>query len=88
MDDSIPQLADADPELFGVAVVHPDGEMAASGDADHLFSIQSAVKPFLFALALADTGGEALDQVGIEPTGEAFDALKLESHTGRPPNPW
>jgi glutaminase len=87
VDDSIPQLAEADPDLFGVAVVHPDGEVVASGDADRLFSIQSAVKPFLFALALADTGGDALDQVGIEPTGEAFDAIKLESSTGRPPNP-
>jgi glutaminase len=45
------------------------------------------VKPFLFALALADTDGAALDAVGIEPTGESFDAIKLESGTGRPPNP-
>lgn len=86
-DDSIPQLAEADPELFGVAVVRPTGEVVAAGDSGHAFSIQSAVKPFLFALALADTGGAALDAVGIEPTGEAFDAIKLEGGTGRPPNP-
>lgn len=87
VDDSIPQLAEADPELFGVAVVRSTGEVVASGDSGHAFSIQSAVKPFLFALALADTGGAALDAVGIEPTGEAFDAIKLEGGTGRPPNP-
>jgi glutaminase len=87
VDDSIPQLAEADPELFGVAVVRPTGEVVAAGDSGHAFSIQSAVKPFLFALALADTGGAALDAVGIEPTGEAFDAIKLEGGTGRPPNP-
>ena len=87
MDDSIPQLAEADPDLFGVALVSPEGEVVASGDAEHPFSIQSAVKPFLFALALADSDGAALDRVGIEPTGEAFDAIKLESDTGRPPNP-
>ena len=87
MDDSIPQLAEADPDLFGVALVRPAGEVVASGDAEHPFSIQSAVKPFLFALALADSDGAALDRVGIEPTGEAFDAIKLESDTGRPPNP-
>lgn len=87
MDDSIPQLAEADPDLFGVALVRPEGEVVASGDAEHPFSIQSAVKPFLFALALADSDGAALDRVGIEPTGEAFDAIKLESDTGRPPNP-
>ncbi len=87
VDDSIPQLADADPDLCALALVLPDGSIRASVDADVAFSIQSAVKPFLFALALVDTGGEALDRVGIEPTGESFDALKLESGTGRPPNP-
>lgn len=87
VDESIPQLADADPDLCGVAVVLPDGTTLTSAQADVEFSIQSAVKPFLFALALADTDGAALDQVGIEPTGEAFDAIMLESGTGRPPNP-
>ncbi|MDA3804938.1 MULTISPECIES: glutaminase A [unclassified Clavibacter] len=87
VDDSIPQLADADPSLAGIALVTPDGRTHAAGDSAHPFSIQSAVKPFLFALALADTSGDALDAVGIEPTGESFDAIKLESGTGRPPNP-
>ncbi|PPG50378.1 glutaminase A [Rathayibacter sp. AY1E9] len=87
VDDSIPALKDADPGLCAIALVLPDGSVRASADAEARFSIQSAVKPFLFALALLDTGGDALDRVGIEPTGEAFDALKLESGTGRPPNP-
>jgi len=85
--DSIPQLADADPDLCGIAVVTVDGEVRTSADADVGFSIQSAVKPFLFALALHDTDRAALGRIGIEPTGEAFDAIKLESGTGRPPNP-
>ncbi|KAA9087086.1 glutaminase A [Microbacterium radiodurans] len=84
---SIPQLADADPDLCAVALALPDGTVRASAAADVPYSIQSAVKPFLFALALVDTDGEALGRVGIEPTGEAFDAIKLESDTGRPPNP-
>lgn len=87
VDDSIPQLADADPDLCAVAVALPDGTVRSSAQSDVAVSIQSAVKPFLFALALLDTGGDALDRVGIEPTGEAFDAIKLESGTGRPPNP-
>jgi len=87
VDDSIPQLADADPDLLAVALALPDGSVRSAGDAGTPFSVQSAVKPFLFALALADTGGDALDRVGIEPTGEAFDALELEAGTGRPPNP-
>lgn len=87
VDDSIPQLAAADPDLCALALALPDGTVRRSRDADVPFSIQSAVKPFLFALALADTDGDALDRVGIEPTGESFDAIKLESGTGRPPNP-
>ncbi|MBN9202300.1 MAG: glutaminase A [Microbacterium sp. SCN 70-18] len=87
VDDSIPELADADPDLCGIALALPDGEVRGSVGSDVPFSIQSAVKPFLFALALVDTDGEALDRIGIEPTGEAFDAIKLESGTGRPPNP-
>lgn len=87
VDDSIPELADADPDLCGLALALPDGEVRASEQADAPFSVQSAVKPFLFALALLDTGGDALERVGIEPTGESFDAVKLEGGTGRPPNP-
>lgn len=87
VDDSIPQLAAADPDLCALALALSDGTVRRSRDADVPFSIQSAVKPFLFALALADTDGDALDRVGIEPTGESFDAIKLESGTGRPPNP-
>lgn len=87
VDRSVPALASADPDVFAVALVGVDGAVASAGDEDVLFSLQSAVKPFLFALALADTGGGALDRLGIEPTGESFDAIKLESGTGRPPNP-
>ena len=87
LDDSIPELAAADPDLCALALVLPDGTVRTSAQADVAFSVQSAVKPFLFALALYDTDGEALDRIGIEPTGEAFDAIKLESGTGRPPNP-
>jgi len=87
VNDSIPQLADADPGLCGIALVLPDGAVRSSTQADVPVSVQSAVKPFLFALALLDTDGAAFDRIGIEPTGEAFDAIKLESGTGRPPNP-
>lgn len=73
--------------MLGVALVGVDGATSSAGDAGTPFSVQSAVKPFLFALALVDTDGGALDRVGIEPTGEAFDAVKLEGGTGRPPNP-
>lgn len=87
VDDSIPSLAEAEPGLCAVALALPDGTVRGSTHSEGTFTMQSSVKPFLFALALLDTGGDALHRVGIEPTGEAFDAIKLESGTGRPPNP-
>ena len=87
VDDSIPTLAAADADVCGVALALRDGTVHASADTDLPFSIQSAVKPFIYALALTDRGDEVHDAVGIEPTGEAFDAIRLESGSGRAPNP-
>lgn len=87
VDESIPRLAEADPDFFSAALALKDGRVRGSQQSNVRFAMQSSVKPFLFALALLDTEGEALERVGIEPTGEAFDAIKLESGTGRPPNP-
>src|SRR5690606_13378943 len=51
-------------------------------------SIQSASKPFVYSLALDDQGLDAVhERVGAEPSGEAFNSVKLETGTGRPPNP-
>ena len=62
---SIPQLADADPALCAIALALPDGSVRASAHGNVAVSVQSAVKPFLFALALLDTRGEAMDRIGI-----------------------
>ncbi|GAB2467523.1 glutaminase [Conyzicola lurida] len=86
VDDSIPELAKADPSLFGVATVTSEGDIHSAGDSRVPFSLQSAVKPFVYALALMDRGDDVLEAVGTEPTGQAFDAIVFESETGRPPN--
>ncbi len=84
----IPPLAQVDPELFGLALVSMDGHRYAAGDADTPFTIQSVAKPFIYALAVADLGLDAVSaQVGTEPTGEAFNAISLEPGTGRAVNP-
>jgi glutaminase len=86
--DYIPELAQADPERFGLALVSMDGHSYAAGDAEIPFTIQSISKPFVYALALNDLGeDEVLLRVGVEPSGEAFNAIRLEPETGRPPNP-
>ncbi|MCY1023482.1 glutaminase A [Pyxidicoccus sp. MSG2] len=84
----IPQLAKVDPGLFGLALATMDGRLYKAGDADVPFTLQSVSKPFVYALALADLGlDEVLSRVGVEPSGEAFNAISLEPGSGRPLNP-
>ncbi|GAA3035801.1 hypothetical protein GCM10020229_53940 [Kitasatospora albolonga] len=84
----IPQLAKADPDDFGIAITSMAGRRYKVGKADTPFTIQSVSKPFVYALALSDLGPEEmLRRVGAEPSGEAFNAISLEPHTGRPANP-
>ncbi len=52
---------------------------------DQLFTIQSISKPFVFGLALEMHGREhVLTKVGVEPTGEAFNAIVLDEVSNRP----
>lgn len=84
----IPELSRADPEWFGIAVVTPDGHTYMAGDCDVEFTIQSISKPFVYGLALEDNGEEyVLTRVGLEPTGDAFNAISLDPASGRPSNP-
>lgn len=86
--DCIPVLAAADPERLAVALTTTEGRTYAAGDADVEFSIQSMSKPFAYAAALADRGEPAVSaKVGVEPSGEAFNELSLETGTCRPRNP-
>lgn len=83
----IPELAQADPDQFGIALVSMDGNRYGAGDAEVPFTIQSISKAFVFALALADHGVDAvLERVGVEPSGDAFNAISLDD-AGRPANP-
>ncbi len=84
----IPELGRADPELFGICIATTDGQLYTIGDADHEVTIQSVSKPFMYAAALETHGRDrVLDQVGVEPTGETFNAIVLDEDTNRPFNP-
>lgn len=48
--DYIPALAQVPRHLFGICVVGVHGEICTAGDTEREFSIQSLLKPFLFAL--------------------------------------
>jgi len=83
----IPELALADRDAFGLALVSMAGRTYRAGDAETPFSVQSVSKPFVYALALTDLGSaEVRRRIGVEPSGEAFNAISLEPGTGRPAN--
>ena len=84
----IPELAKADPSLFGIALVTADGQVYEVGNANHLFTMQSISKPFVYGLALEDHGVDyVLSKVGVEPTGEAFNSIVFDERRNRPFNP-
>ncbi|HEX6887570.1 MAG TPA: glutaminase A [Candidatus Nanopelagicales bacterium] len=85
--DYIPELAKADPATFGLSLATMDGAIYTVG-ALVPFTIQSVSKPFVYALALADSGPEAvLAKVGAEPTGDPFNTISLDDVSGRAFNP-
>ena len=86
--DYIPELAKASPDWFGIAIVTTEGRTFEVGDSRQPFTIQSVSKPFAYGLALEDNGLETvLARVGVEPTGEAFNAILLDEASNRPFNP-
>src|SRR5215204_811454 len=73
---------------FGNALVSSDGQVFKTGDCDVPFTIQSISKPFTFGLAIEAYGHERVSKhVGVEPSGDAFNAIELQNGTNRPFNP-
>ena len=84
----IPELADADPTKFGIAVASPDGTVIG-GDADEAFSIQSVSKLVTLTRALGPLGEQLWSRVGREPSGSPFNSIvQLEAENGIPRNPF
>jgi glutaminase len=85
----IPELARADAQAFGIVVIDAEGNVAAAGDSDTPFSIQSISKVFTLTLALGKSGDRLWRRVGREPSGSAFNSIvQLEYERGRPRNPF
>jgi glutaminase len=84
----IPELGKANPNHFGISLATKDGRIFETGDSDQLFTIQSISKPFTYGMALEVFGQEKVSKhVGVEPSGDAFNSIELESGTNRPFNP-
>ncbi|MCG5247811.1 glutaminase [Methylorubrum extorquens] len=85
----IPELARVDAQGFGLVVIDGDGQVAAGGDADTPFSIQSISKVFTLTLALGMVGDRLWRRVGREPSGSPFNSIvQLEREHGIPRNPF
>jgi glutaminase len=86
--DYIPELAWMEPDSFGIALATAEGEQFSVGDAERPFTIQSVSKALTFCLALELAGPEMVrSRVGVEPSGDAFNAIEFDPVTRRPYNP-
>ncbi len=85
----IPQLACVNPGAFGLVVADTKGNIAAAGDSEAPFSIQSISKVFTLTLALGKVGDRLWRRVGREPSGSPFNSIvQLEFERGIPRNPF
>lgn len=86
--DYIPELARVQPERFGMSVMTVGGRLYEIGDTQTEFTIQSVSKAFSYCMALEALGRDhVLARVGVEPSGDAFNAIEFDPVTRRPYNP-
>ena len=86
--DYIPELAQVEPESYGIALATVHGQIYSVGDADRAFTIQSVSKAFVYCLALELAGHKKVaERVGVEPSGDAFNSIVLDPANNRPFNP-
>jgi glutaminase len=84
----IPELGKANPDDFGICLAMADGGVLETGDCDKAFTIQSISKPFTYGMAIETFGQDVVWQhVDVEPSGDAFNSIRLEGGTNRPFNP-
>src|SRR6185436_7632841 len=84
----IPELANVPPNTFGIAMATTKGRVHTIGDADFEFTIQSTSKALSYCMALELCGrNEVLACVGVEPSGDPFNAIEFSPITRRPYNP-
>ncbi|MEO0875034.1 MAG: glutaminase [Bacteroidota bacterium] len=85
----IPELANRNPDKYGICWSFLDGHDYTYGDSEERFSIQSISKIFTTAAAFSIKGDELWKRVGVEPSGTPFNSLvQLEYEEGKPRNPF
>ena len=83
----IPELARSTP-TFGICLATADGALYEAGDTRAPFTIQSISKPLSTGSRSSTCGRSAVSaKVGVEPSGEAFNAISLEPERAARVNP-
>jgi glutaminase len=87
--DYIKELANVDPNIFGVALVTTDGQVYTKGDITSMVSIQSVSKVFTMAKVLEEQGPKAVqEKIGVDATGMRFNSIvAVEMQKGKEINP-
>lgn len=87
--DYIKELANVDPNIYGIALVTVDGQIFLKGDLDSRVSIQSISKVFTAALVIEEQGPKAImDKIGVDATGLRFNSIvAIELQKGNEINP-
>ena len=85
--DYIPQLANVNPDLYGISICTIDGQIYNKGDYKTEFCVQSCSKPITYLIASDLNGADYIHNfVGREPSGRNFNELCL-SNEKIPHNP-
>ena len=87
--DYIPALAKVDSNIYGIAVVTPDGKLYTAGDLKSEVSIQSISKVFTMAKVIEEQGADAIvANMGVDATGQVFNSIvAVEQYRGAEMNP-
>ena len=87
--DYIKELANVDPNIYGIALVTTDGKVYTKGDITSMVSIQSVSKVFTLAKVLEEQGAKAIeDKIGVDATGMRFNSIvAIEMQKGKEINP-
>ena len=87
--DYIPALAKVDSNIYGIALVTPEGDIYTAGDVKSEVSIQSISKVFTMALVMDERGPDAIsNNMGVDATGQVFNSIiAIEQYKGAEMNP-
>jgi glutaminase len=85
----IPALARVDSNIYGIALVTPEGKVYTKGDIASEVSIQSISKVFTMALVMDQSGVDSIENnMGVDATGQAFNSIDaIEQYKGSEMNP-